>query len=166
MSSKTLKKISLIPDPVYNSIAVNMLVNRVMKNGKKSLAYRIVYNALREIGDATQENPVEVFELALENLAPRVEVKPRRRAGAIQMVPRLLQSSERGKAIALRWLLEVCRKRTGQNMISRLKSEILEASKKSGVAIRKKEEVYKLALSNAMYANKPQTVLNVLGGVK
>ena len=72
------KKRVLLADPVYNSISVNMLVNRVMKSGKKSVAYRIVYNTLKEIGETTQKNPVEVFEMALENVMPQVEVKPRR----------------------------------------------------------------------------------------
>jgi small subunit ribosomal protein S7 len=167
MSRKPLKtKRVLIGDPVYQSVSVHMLVNRVMKSGKKSLAYRIVYNALREIGDVTKENPVEIFEQALENVAPKVEVKPKRRAGTVQMVPRVLTSAERGKAIGLRWILEVCRKRTGQSMISRLKSEILEASKKSGVAVRKKDELYKMALSNAMYAKRPQIVINVVSQIK
>nr|AYQ94871.1 ribosomal protein S7 [Microspora sp. UTEX LB472] len=167
MSRKPLKtKRVLIGDPVYQSVSVHMLVNRVMKSGKKSLAYRIVYNALREIGDVTKENPVEIFEQALENVAPKVEVKPKRRAGTVQMVPRVLTSVERGKAIGLRWILEVCRKRTGQSMISRLKSEILEASKKSGVAVRKKDELYKMALSNAMYAKRPQIVINVVSQIK
>jgi small subunit ribosomal protein S7 len=160
------KKRVILRDPVYNSVELAMLVNRVMKSGKKSVAYRIVYSVLREIGDATNENPVEIFEQALDNVAPRVEVKPKRRAGTVQMVPRVLTSLERGKAIGLRWLLEVCRKRTGQSMISRLKSEILEASKKSGIAVRKKDELYKIALNNAMYAKRPQTVINVVSGLK
>jgi len=156
------KKRSLLPDPVYNSVSVHMLVNRVMKSGKKSIAYRIVYNTLREIGDATQKDPVEVFEKALYNVTPKVEVKPRRRAGSIQMVPRVLRSTERGKANGLRWILEVCHKRSGQNMVVRLKSEILEAYKKTGVAIRKKDELHKIALNNAMYAKRPQTVINAV----
>ena len=78
------KKRTLLPDPVYNSLSVHMLVNRVMKSGKKSVAYKIVYTTLREIGNTTQKNPVEVFEMALENVMPTVEVKPRRRAGAVR----------------------------------------------------------------------------------
>lgn len=156
------KKRSISPDPVYNSVSVHMLVNRILKNGKKSLAYRIVYNALREIGDITQKNPVEVFETALDNVTPRVEVKPRRRGGAVQMVPRVLRSTDRARANSLRWILEVCRKRTGQSMVSRLKYEIIEAYKKTGLAIKKRDELHKIALNNAMYAKRPQTVLNAI----
>nr|AYQ94700.1 ribosomal protein S7 [Dictyochloris fragrans] len=156
------KKRSLLPDPIYNSVSVHMLVNRLMQGGKKSLAYRIVYTALREIGENTQKNPVEVFKQALKNVTPKVEVKPRRRAGSIQMVPRILKYTERGQATGLRWILEACQKRSGQNMISKLKSEILEAYKKTGMAIRKKDELHKLAVNNAMYAKRPQIILDVI----
>jgi small subunit ribosomal protein S7 len=156
------KKRILLPDPIYNSVTVHMLINRVLKNGKKSVAYRIVYNALKEIGDSTGKNPVEVFEKALDNVTPRVEVKPRRRAGAIQLVPRVLRTGDRSKATALRWILEGCHKRSGQPMLNRLKNEIIEAYKKTGYAIRKKDELHKLAVNNAMYAHKPQIVLNAL----
>ena len=156
------KKRSLLPDPVYNSLSVHMLVNRVMKNGKKSLAYRIVYKALREVGDSTKTNPVEVFEKALENVTPRVEVKPRRRAGSVQLVPRILRSTNRAKANGLRWILEVCEKKTGISMVSKLRNEIIEAYKKTGLAIRKKDELHKTALSNAMYAKRPQAVLSAI----
>lgn len=161
------QKRALLPDPVYNSTTVHMLVNRVLKSGKKSIAYRIVYGALKEIGDTTQKNPVEVFEKALDNITPRVEVKPRRRAGAIQMVPRVLRASDNAyaKATSLRWIMEACQKRSGQPMVSKLKNEILEAYKKTGAAIRKKEELHKLAINNAMYAKKPQAVLNAVNQV-
>uniref|UniRef100_A0AB39U454 Small ribosomal subunit protein uS7c n=1 Tax=Borodinellopsis insignis TaxID=3229915 RepID=A0AB39U454_9CHLO len=156
------KKRNLLPDPIYNSISVHMLINRVLKSGKKSVAYRIVYNALKEIGDSTGNNPVEVFEKALENATPRVEVKPRRRAGAIQLIPRVLRVGDRSKANALRWILEACQKRSGQPMINKLKNEILEAYKKTGYAIRKRDELHKIAINNAMYAKKPQTVINAV----
>lgn len=156
------KKRSLLPDPIYNSISVHMLVNRVLKCGKKTVAYRIVYNALKEIGDITKKNPVEVFEKALENVTPRVEVKPRRRAGTVQLVPRVLRTGDRARASALRWILEACQKRGGQPMITKLKNEIVEAYKKTGFAVRKKEELHKIAIANAMYARKPQTVINAV----
>lgn len=159
------KKRTLTPDPIYNSPSVHMLVNRVMKSGKKSIAYRIVYTTLREIGEVAEKNPVEVFETALENITPRVEVKPRRRAGSIQLVPRVLRASDRGKATALRWILQACEKRGGQGMMQKLKSEILEAYKKSGFAIRKRDELHKIAVNNAMYAKRPQTVLNAVSEI-
>jgi small subunit ribosomal protein S7 len=156
------KKRTLLPDPIYNSISVHMLINRVLKSGKKSVAFRVVYNALKEIGDTTGKNPVEVFEEALDNVSPRVEVKPKRKAGAIQMVPRVLRTGESSKASALRWILEACNKRSGQPMIQKLKNEIIEAYKKTGYAIRKRDELHKIAAVNAMYAKKPQIVINAV----
>ena len=162
---RAAKKHEVLPDPVYNSVSVHMLINRVLKSGKKSVAYRIVYSALKEIGENTGKNPVEVFEKALDNVTPRVEVKPRRRAGAIQLVPRVLRAGDRSKATALRWVLEGCHKRSGQPMLGRLKNEILEAFKKTGYAIRKKDELHKIAVNNAMYARKPQTVINAVNQI-
>ena len=156
------KKRTLMPDPIYNSISVHMLINRVLKSGKKSVAFRVVYNALKEIGDSTGKNPVEVFEKALDNATPHVEVKPRRRAGAVQLVPRVLRVGDRSKASALRWILEACNKRSGQPMVNKLKNEIVEAYKNTGYAVRKKDELHKVAVANAMYARKPQTVINAI----
>ncbi len=156
------KKRTLLPDPIYESVSVHMLINRVLKSGKKSVAFRIVYNAFKDIGETTGKNPVEIFEKALDNVTPKVEVKPRRRAGAIQLVPRVLRAGERSKATALRWILEGCNKRSGQPMVNRLKNEIIEAYKKTGYAIRKRDELHKIAVNNAMYARKPQTVLNAV----
>nr|YP_009364170.1 ribosomal protein S7 [Hydrodictyon reticulatum]YP_009491970.1 ribosomal protein S7 [Pediastrum angulosum]AWI68435.1 ribosomal protein S7 [Pediastrum duplex]AQU64557.1 ribosomal protein S7 [Hydrodictyon reticulatum]AWI68145.1 ribosomal protein S7 [Pediastrum angulosum]AWI68245.1 ribosomal protein S7 [Pediastrum angulosum]AXC47247.1 ribosomal protein S7 [Pediastrum duplex] len=163
MPRRPIKKTRvLLPDPVYNSISVHMLVNRVMKSGKKSLAYKIVYTTLKEIGEVTQKNPVEVFDIALENVMPKVEVKPKRRAGSVQMVPKVLSSIERGQANALRWILESCEKKSSKGMVSKLKSEILDAYEQKGNAIKKKEELHKIAANNAMYSNRPQLILNVL----
>lgn len=163
MPRRPLKnKRTLLPDPVYNSISVHMLVNRVMKSGKKSVAYKIVYNALRNVGDTTGQNPVEVFETALENIMPKVEVKPRRRGGAVQLIPQVLRSTERGKATALRWMLAACDKKSNKSMIVRLQSEILDAYEKKGNALKKREELHKMAVSNAMYARRPQTILNAV----
>lgn len=159
------KKRVLLPDPIYNSISVNMLVNRVMKKGKKSLAYKIVYNTLKNIGETTQKNPVEVFEMALENVMPTVEVQPKRRAGAVQMVPTILRSVERGQANALRWILEACEKKSAKSMVQKLQTEILDAYEKKGNAMKKREELHKLAANNAMYSNRPQVILNAVSQV-
>ena len=159
------KKRILLPDPIYNNISVHMLINRVLKSGKKSVAYRIVYNSLKDIGVSTGKNPVEVFENALDNVTPRVEVKPKHRAGAIQLVPRVLRAGEQSKATAVRWILEGCHKRSGQPMVNRLTNEIIEAFKKTGYAIRKRDELHKTAVSNAMYARKPQTVINAVNQI-
>ena len=156
------QKRTLVPDPIYNSISVHMFVNRVMKNGKKSLAYKIVYNTFKNIGETTGKNPVEVFETALDNIMPKVEVQPRRRAGSVQMVPSILQSQERGQATALRWILESCEKKSAKSMVAKLQTEILDAFEKRGNAIKKKEELHKLAANNAMYSKRPQIILNAV----
>jgi small subunit ribosomal protein S7 len=155
----------VLPDPVYNSTSIHMLVNRVMKNGKKSLAYKIVYNTLQNIGENTQKNPVEVFETALENVMPKVEVQPRRRAGSVQMVPSILRSVERGQANALRWILESCEKKSAKSMVVKLQTEILDAYEKKGNAMKKREELHKIAANNAMYSNRPQNILNAVSQV-
>jgi small subunit ribosomal protein S7 len=159
------KKRTVFAAPIYNSVTVHMLVNRVMKNGKKSLAYKIVYNTLKNIGETTEKNPVEVFEIALENIMPKVEVQPRRRAGTVQMVPSILSSIDRGQATALRWILESCEKRSAKSMVSKLQTEILDAYEKKGNAIKKKEELHKLAVNNAMYSKRPQIILNAVAQV-
>jgi small subunit ribosomal protein S7 len=160
--SQLKKKRILLPDPIYNSISVHMLVNRVLKSGKKSIAYKIIYTAFKEIGEVTNLNPVLVFEEALKNLTPSVEVKPRRRGGAIQMVPRILRQKDKALAKTLQWVLESCYKKSGQTMSTKLKNEIIDAYKKTGSSLKKKEELYKIALSNAMYASNPQKILNAL----
>jgi small subunit ribosomal protein S7 len=156
------KKRAVFPDPIYNSVTVHMLVNRVMKNGKKSLAYKIVYNTFKNIGTTTEKNPVEVFEIALENVMPKVEVQPRRRAGTVQMVPSILSSVDRGQATALRWILDSCEKKSAKSMVVKLQTEILDAYEKKGNAMKKKEELHKLAVSNAMYSKRPQIILNAV----
>lgn len=159
------KKRAVFPDPIYNSVSVHMLVNRVMKNGKKSLAYKIVYNTFKNIGTTTEKNPVEVFEIALENVMPKVEVQPRRRAGTVQMVPSILSSVDRGQATALRWILDSCEKKSAKSMVVKLQTEILDAYEKKGNAMKKKEELHKLAVSNAMYSKRPQIILNAVAQV-
>ena len=166
MPSHTIqKKRLLLQDPIYQSFTVNMLVNRVMKDGKKSLASKIVYNTLKNIGEVTQKNPVEVFDTALENVMPKVEVQPKRRAGAVQMVPSLLRSPERGQANALRWILEACEKKSAKTMTAKLQTEILDAYEKKGNAMKKREELHKMAANNAMYSNRPQIILNAVSQI-
>lgn len=156
------EKRTLLPDPIYNNISVHMLINRVLKSGKKSVAYRIVYEAFKEIEASTGKNPVGVFETALDNVTPKVKVKPRRRGGAIQLVPRLLRPTDQPKVAAFRWILEACGKRSGQGMVSKLKNELIDAYKNQGLATRKREEYHKLAVTNAMYARKPQNIINAI----
>lgn len=156
----TFQKRILLPDPMYKSITVHMLINRVLKKGKKNLAAGIVYKTLQNLQEKTGNNPVDVLEQALENVTPKVEVKPKRKAGTIQMVPLVIRAGDRAKSIAIRWILEGCHKRTGQPMVQRLYNELLEAYKNTGYAVRKRDELHRMAVSNAMYSQNPQTVIN------
>lgn len=161
---KLNKKRVILPDPVYNNVTVHMLINRVLKNGKKSLASTIVYETLNKLKVSTDKNPIEVLEQALDHVTPKVEMKAQRKVGrfAAATVPVVLRAGDRPKAIALRWILEGCKKRTGQSMIDRLHTEILDAYNRTGYAVRKKDDLHRMATSNAMYAKKPQTVINAV----
>lgn len=145
------KKRSISPDPVYNSRLVHMITNRLMKNGKKSLAFRLVYESLKQIGEMTKEDPIKIMEQAIRNATPIVEVKSRRVGGSTYQVP-LEVSFERGTILAIRWLIHSARNRSGRNMITNLTNELLDASKNMGNAIKKRDEVHKMAEANRAFA--------------
>lgn len=148
---RTSKKRVLSPDPVYNSQLVHIIVNHLMKKGKKSLAYRIFYDSMKQIGVATEQNPIKVIEQAVRNATPAIEVKARRVAGSTYQVP-LIVKPERGTALAIRWLLSSSRNHSGRKMTSKVTNEFLEAYKKTGNAIRKKEEIHRMAEANKAFA--------------
>jgi small subunit ribosomal protein S7 len=145
------KKKVISPDPVYNSRLVHMITNRLMKNGKKALAYRIIYQALKQIGDMTEQDPIKIMEQAIRNATPLVEVKSRRVGGSVYQVP-LEVGPERGTTLAISWLLVSCRNRSGRNMVTNLTNEFLDASKNMGNAIKKRDEVHKMAEANKAFA--------------
>lgn len=145
------KKRAISPDPVYNSRLVHMITNRLMKNGKKALAFRLIYQALKQVGEATEQDPIKVMEQAIRNATPLVEVKSRRIGGSTYQVP-LEVGPERGTALAIRWLLTSCRNRSGRDMVTNLTNEILDASKNMGNAIKKRDEVHKMAEANKAFA--------------
>ena len=152
MSRRRISKKRVIsPDPVYNSRLVHMMTNRLMKNGKKALAYRLIYEACQRIGDLTEQDPIKVLEQAVRNATPLVEVKSRRMGGSTYQVP-LEVSLERGTVLAIRWLLSSCRNRSGRDMVTNLTNEILDASKNLGNAIKKRDEVHKMAEANKAFA--------------
>nr|YP_009367591.1 ribosomal protein S7 [Pseudocharacium americanum]YP_009367680.1 ribosomal protein S7 [Ignatius tetrasporus]ARK14614.1 ribosomal protein S7 [Pseudocharacium americanum]ARK14703.1 ribosomal protein S7 [Ignatius tetrasporus] len=148
---RTPTKRQLSPDPIYDSRLVHMVVNRLMKNGKKSLAYRLFYESMKKIGEMTQQDPVKVVEQAVRNATPSVEVKARRIGGSTYQVP-IEVNPERGTALAIRWLLISCRSRSGRNMVSKLTNEFIDASKNTGNAIRKRDEVHRMAEANKAFA--------------
>jgi small subunit ribosomal protein S7 len=153
MSRRSSRKKRAVPsDPVYNSRLVSMTVRRMMRSGKKSLASRIVYDALQTIGDRTGNEPIDVFERAIKNLTPLVEVKARRVGGATYQVPMEVRP-ERGITLALRWLVNYSRQRGGKTMASRLANEIMDAANETGGAIKKREETHRMAEANKAFAH-------------
>ncbi|WP_414623004.1 30S ribosomal protein S7 [Calothrix sp. CCY 0018] len=140
------------PDSVYNSRLISMTIRRIMRHGKKSLAARIVYDAMKIIEERTGGDPTEVFERAIRNLTPLVEVKARRVGGATYQVPMEVRS-ERGTTLALRWLVQYSRQRPGRTMASRLANELMDASNETGSAIRKREETHRMAEANKAFAH-------------
>lgn len=153
MSRKTIseKKIAK-PDPIYRNRLVNMLVNRILKNGKKSLAYKILYGAVEDIRRRTKKNPLFVLRQAIRKVTPNVTVKARRIGGSTYQIPLEIGSTQ-GKALAIRWLLGASRKRSGQDMAVKLSYELIDAAKDNGIAIRKREETHKMAEANRAFAH-------------
>jgi small subunit ribosomal protein S7 len=153
MSRRTVIQKRPIPsDPVYNSRLVTMMSRRIMRSGKKSLASRIIYDAFKTIEQRTGTDPIEVFEQAVKNATPLVEVKARRVGGATYQVPVEVRS-DRGTALALRWLIQFARQRTGKTMASKLANELMDAANQTGSAIRKREETHRMAEANKAFAH-------------
>ena len=148
---RTAKKRLLTPDPIYDSRLVHMIVNRIMKSGKKSIAFKICYEAMTDISEATKQDPVLILEQAIRNATPVVELKARRVGGATYQVPIEVQP-ERGSTLAIQWILNSARSRSGRDMVSKLKAELLDAAKNIGGAIRKRDEVHKMAEANKAFA--------------
>lgn len=146
------KKRDIIPDPVYGNRMLTRLVNRVLIQGKKSVAERIVYGALQIIENKTKRSGIEVFEEAMRNVMPVVEVRPRRVGGATYQVPVEVRSDRR-LSLALRWIVTNSRKRGGNTMIERLAGELLDASNNTGASVKKKEDGHKMADANKAFAH-------------
>ena len=153
MRRKVKNRIEVKPDFVYNSTKIEKLINYVMKEGKKNTARKIVYDTLNEIKEkAKVENPLELFELAVRNASPNVEVKSKRVGGANYQVPKEV-SSDRKLALAYRWILAGARAKKGGTMTARLSEELIAASKNEGSAVKKREDVHKMAEGNKAFAH-------------
>ena len=140
------------PDSIYNSRLVTLLVSRILQSGKKSLAQKIVYNALEIISSKTEENPVLVLEKAVKNVTPQVEVKAKRVGGSTYQVPIEIRAY-RGTNISLKWMTEFARARSGKSMAIKLSNEIIDAAKETGNSVRKKEQTHKMADANKAFAH-------------
>ena len=140
------------PDPIYNSEAVAKFVNIVMRGGKRSVAEKIMYDALRRAGRQAKKEPLDVFDQALRNATPLLEVKPRRVGGATYQVPVEIRP-ERRLALARRWIVRFARQRGGKSMSEKLAFEILDASQNTGGAVKRKEETHRMAESNKAFSH-------------
>jgi small subunit ribosomal protein S7 len=140
------------PDPKYQSVVVARFINKVMERGKKTVARKIVYMAFDEVKDKAKADPVEIFEQALKNVAPQVEVKSRRVGGANYQVP-IEVRGDRRQALAIRWLIEAAKGKKGRPMFKKLAEEFILASKNEGDAIKKRQDVHRMAEANRAFAH-------------
>jgi small subunit ribosomal protein S7 len=147
-----IQKRKVLPDARYDSVLVQKFINKVMERGKKSVAERIVYGALDIAADRTKKGQLEIFEQALRNASPSIEVKPKRVGGATYQVP-VEVNSERRYALAMRWLLIASRGRSGRPMHERLAAELVDAFNNTGNTIKRKEDVHKMAEANRAFAH-------------
>ena len=142
----------IAPDPQYGSVELTRFINRLMVGGKKSVAQRAMYDALDKLEKETDRPGLEVFEQAIRNAMPALEVKPRRVGGATYQVPVEVRT-KRSQTLALRWLLEATRKRKNKSMSDKLFNELMDASQKKGAAIKKREDTHRMAESNKAFAH-------------
>jgi len=145
-------KREISPDVRYNSLMVQMFINRMMYSGKKSTAQHIMYGALALIEERSKRPGLEVFEQAMKNATPQIEVKPRRVGGATYQVP-VEVPADRRNTLAMRWLLGAARSRGGKSMVDKLANELMDAAANNGAAIKKREETHKMAEANRAFAH-------------
>jgi len=152
MRKRRAVKRDVLPDPIYNSKIITKLVNNMMKDGKRGKSQTILYDAFELIKTKTNQEPMDVFNKALENIKPALEVKSRRVGGANYPVP-IEVSDERSQALALRWLINYARLRGGRGMAENLANEIIDASNGTGAAVKKKEDTHRMAEANKAFAH-------------
>jgi small subunit ribosomal protein S7 len=142
----------IAPDPIYNSILVTQIANRIMTRGKKGLSESIVYDALTKVGERTGKDPLPILKKAIDNIKPLLEIRSRRVGGATYQVPVEVQS-RRGTTLAIRWLVTYSRSRREKSMSERLAGEILDASGGTGGAAKRREDMHKMAEANKAFAH-------------
>jgi len=149
---KTQPKKVVIPDPIFKSTIIPKLINSIMYDGKKVVAEKIVYEAIEKIKSKTKEEPINVFNEAINNIKPTVEVRSRRVGGATYQVP-VEVKNKRAQALAIRWLVDASRKRKDKHMSDKIFNELYDAYEKKGSAVKKREDVHKMAESNKAFAH-------------
>ncbi|MCC6704913.1 MAG: 30S ribosomal protein S7 [Thermomicrobiales bacterium] len=147
-----ITKRPLLPDAKYNSELVTRFINKIMQRGKKGTAERIMYDALDILQQKTGRHPIEVFEVALQNATPLLEVKPRRVGGATYQVPVQIEGQRR-QSLAIRWLLTSARNRPGKSMEEKLANELLDAANNTGATIKRREDTHRMAEANRAFAH-------------
>ena len=152
MRGKPAPKRQITPDPKFSSPVLGKLINYIMRRGKKSVAARIVYDSFDIISAKTKQDPLEVFEKALKNVQPQIEVRSRRVGGANYQIP-VEVKGERKNALAFRWLLLAARARKGRPMAERLAEELMSAAKGEGSAVKKRDDVHRMAEANRAFAH-------------
>ena len=152
MRRKVAKKHPILPDSKFGDVQVSVFVNNLMKDGKKSTAFKIFYNAIDQVSEKTGEDGLELFKKALENVTPGVEVRSRRVGGATFQIPTPIRDS-RKTSLAMSWLISFARKRNEKSMADRLSSEIIAASKEEGAAFKKKEDTHRMAEANKAFSH-------------
>lgn len=140
------------PDPVYNNVMVSILVNHIMERGKKTIARKIVYGAFDIIKQQTQKDPIEIFDTAMQNAAPLLEIKPKRIGGATYQVPTEVRG-DRKVTLALRWIIGAAKSKKGKPMKEKLAEELILAAKNEGSAIKKRDDVHRMAEANRAFAH-------------
>ena len=152
MRKRRAVKRDVLADPVYNSKVITKLINQIMLDGKRGKAQTIVYKAFDLVQEKTNENPMDVFTKAMENITPSLEVKSRRVGGANYQVPVEVRA-DRAQALALRWLVNATRARGGKSMAEKLANEIIDASNETGATFKKKEDTHRMAEANKAFAH-------------
>ena len=152
MRKRRAVKRDVLADPIYNSKVITKLINQIMLDGKKGTAQKILYQAFDMIKEKTGKEPMEVFEAAMENIKPALEVKSRRVGGANYQVP-IEVRGDRSQALALRWLVQYARLRGGHTMAENLANEIMDAAEGTGAAVKKREDTHRMAEANKAFAH-------------
>jgi small subunit ribosomal protein S7 len=148
----SFKKKTIYPDVIYNDIMVSKFINQIMQEGKKTISQKIVYGAFDIVRERTKQDPLEVFKLAIQNVSPVLEVKPKRVGGATYQVPMEVKGGRR-LSLAMKWIITHSRSRKGKAMKEKLADELIEASENKGASVKKKENVHKMAEANRAFAH-------------
>ena len=149
---KTQPKKNIIPDPKFNSTIIPKLINNIMYDGKRGVAAKIVYDAIEKIKTKSKDEPINIFNEAINNIKPTVEVRSRRVGGATYQVPVEVRN-ERALALAIRWIVDASRKRSEKSMTHRLAQELVDANENKGASIKKREDTHKMAEANRAFAH-------------